>query len=249
MESPRSPLIVVMPAFNEEGCITDVCRAWLRALDAIPGASLVVVDDGSTDATGALLDRLAEAEPRLAVLHRPNGGHGAAVMTGYRAALEKGAARILQVDSDGQCDPDDLDALWSLRERSRFILARRRDRDDGFARLLVTVSLRALLFALFGVRIPDSNVPFRLMDARYLARLLTLPLGRPFAPNVLLSVAAAADGEDLLHAPVAHRRRSSGVPSIASLRLMRACLRSARELLAFRARLPAALRRLQRASP
>lgn len=76
-------LSVVMPAYNEEDGIEVAVQAvQVNVLDRVPNSELVVVNDGSRDGTGALLDRLASADPRVRVIHKANGGHGPAIMTG-----------------------------------------------------------------------------------------------------------------------------------------------------------------------
>ena len=78
-----------MPAYNEAGCIEEVVREWVTTV-----GRLVVVNDGSRDATGEILDRLAKELPLLHVIHQGNAGHGVALMTGYRAALDLGVPWI-----------------------------------------------------------------------------------------------------------------------------------------------------------
>ena len=77
-------LAFVMPAYNEEACIEKVVSAWLGAMAKTGLANevckLVVVNDGSKDRTGEILDRAAAKEPRLQVIHQKNGGHGAALL-------------------------------------------------------------------------------------------------------------------------------------------------------------------------
>src|SRR5262245_17430036 len=106
----NSPLTVVMPAYNEEGAITTAVaevREWI--LDRVPGSDLLVVDDGSRDGTGAILDRLAAEDPRVGVVHRPNGGHGPALRTGIEAA--SGDALFL-IDSDRQIPLTGFAKFW-----------------------------------------------------------------------------------------------------------------------------------------
>lgn len=241
-----TPLIAVMPAYNEEGCIARVCGEWLDVLKAHDGR-LIVVDDGSRDSTGAILDGLAKNEPRLTVVHQPNRGHGPALLAAYRLALAAPARLIFHVDSDDQFDPADFEALRRLRDGSKFILGHRKVRHDDPARFAITRILRLLILLGFGARIPDANIPFRLMDADYLRKLIAHVPEDCFAPNVLLSVLAATDGQDLKNVPVSHRRRRTGKVSIIRWRLAAACLRSSRDLAALRLRTAATLRALHSA--
>ena len=74
-------LYIVMPAYNEEMNIRETVEQWHEiAVRTGPESRLVVVNDGSRDRTGELLDQCRDACPRLIVLNRKNGGHGAAVL-------------------------------------------------------------------------------------------------------------------------------------------------------------------------
>jgi len=95
---PGVHIAAVIPAFNVAKEIGGV----LRALPAL-FTTIVVVNDGSTDETGALIDHYAEVDSRiLATHHERNGGVGAAMITGYRKAMESGADIVVKVDGDGQ---------------------------------------------------------------------------------------------------------------------------------------------------
>ena len=100
-------LAVVIPCFNVEKQIAGVVRGlpdWV--------AAIVAVDDGSSDGTLRVLGELAGEEPRLTVIARDaNGGVGAAMVTGYRAALDAGADYIVKMDGDGQMDSGELPRL------------------------------------------------------------------------------------------------------------------------------------------
>ena len=103
----RLVLAVVVPCFNVEKEIASVIRrlpSWV--------ALIVAVDDGSTDGTATVLGQLAAEDPRLSVIVRDrNGGVGAAMVTGYRAALQSGADFIVKMDGDGQMDSAQLPRL------------------------------------------------------------------------------------------------------------------------------------------
>lgn len=225
-------VVVVMPAYNEAGCIEEVAREWTAAV-----GRLIVVNDGSRDATGETLDRLAVELPLLRVIHQENAGHGPALLTGYRAALDSGTPWIFQTDSDGQFRAEDFFLLWEKRAQSDFLAGQRLTRHDHPARIWLSGIHAKILRALFGVSLADPNVPYRLMRAEalrsYLARI---PEGT-FAPNVMLSVLAARDGHELGFVPVSHRARRTGVVSIRGWKTLRIGRLVLGQLLAFRRKL------------
>ena len=100
---------VVLPTYNEAENLPAIAAAILAAL---PGATLLVVDDNSPDGTGRLADEMAERDPHVRVLHRARKqGLGRAYIAGFQAALAGGAGRIVQMDADGSHDPAHLPAL------------------------------------------------------------------------------------------------------------------------------------------
>lgn len=100
---------VVLPTYDEAENLPGITGAILAAL---PGATLLVVDDNSPDGTGALADELAAADPRIRVRHRPGkAGIGRAYLDGFQVALDAGAATILQMDADWSHDPNMLPRL------------------------------------------------------------------------------------------------------------------------------------------
>ena len=101
---------VVLPTYDERENLAPISRAILEAL---PQASLLIVDDNSPDGTGQLADALAAAEPRIRVLHRPGKqGLGAAYRAGFRWALDRAETRaVVQMDADFSHDPATLPRL------------------------------------------------------------------------------------------------------------------------------------------
>ena len=99
-------LWVVMPAYNEEGCVRHVAEEWLQTLKQnYPDFIFLVLNDGSRDSTLAILNSIAGKEENFRVIDKLNSGHGQTCLEGYRIALKQEAEWILQIDSDGQCDP------------------------------------------------------------------------------------------------------------------------------------------------
>jgi dolichol-phosphate mannosyltransferase len=102
---------VVLPTYDESENLEGISAAILGAL---PGAVLLVVDDNSPDGTGDIAERLATADPRIRVTHRPaKQGLGRAYLDGFATALAGGAAAVVQMDADWSHDPAVLPSLVS----------------------------------------------------------------------------------------------------------------------------------------
>ena len=234
-------LCFVMPAYNEQDCIAKVIGEWLAELArCVPSGRYlaIIVNDGSQDRTGEILDTLAARQKNLRVIHQANGGHGAALLRGYREAVEFDAEWVFHVDSDDQFEPSDFRLLWERRSQSRFVTGYRRSRHDALHRLVITRLVRGLNLMMFGYYLKDANIPFRLIHGAYLNRLLSRLPDPVFAPNIFLSLLAARDGQKLLEVPVTHKPRETGAVSIVRWKLIKVCFRSARELFRFRRQLP-----------
>lgn len=233
--SDKKKLGVVIPVYNEEGCIAEVITSWDTFLNNLIGDSytILLINDGSKDKTPAILDSLKPQFKNLEVVHQVNGGHGNAVLNGYHKILEYNTEWVFQVDSDNQFLPDDFPKLWNVRNESRFILGYRQKRYDDFNRLIITRIVRVLNFLLFRCFIPDANVPYRLIKTEYLKGLLSILPDNPFAPNIFLSVLAKRDGNDIKSIPVEHKERETGQVSIIKMTLLKVCIRSAKELMNF----------------
>ena len=108
---------IVLPTYDEADNIGPISASILAAL---PGSTLLVVDDNSPDGTGRLADELADADPRIRVRHRAaKQGLGRAYLDGFSVALEGGAAIVVQMDADFSHDPTALPSLVGPIERDR----------------------------------------------------------------------------------------------------------------------------------
>ena len=102
--------VVVIPTYDEIRNVAPMAKAVLGA--GVPGLELLFVDDNSPDGTGAAIEELMKAEPRLRCLHRPGKeGLGRAYVAGFAKALEMGADLVIQMDCDFSHDPKDLPRL------------------------------------------------------------------------------------------------------------------------------------------
>jgi hypothetical protein len=205
---------VVMPAYCEEENLEATVDDFLTTLEAAGVEHcVVVVDDGSPDGTGELLDRLAERHPGrvLAVHHEVNQGYGAAVRTGIAAALERtDLRRILLTDADGQFRAEDLPAFLGVQRRQRAdaVIGYRRHRADPFGRkvnaFLWTLVSRALLRT--GSR--DVDCAYKLLDRKLLEGVTLTGEAAAISPELLAKV---RDPRRLIvEHPVEHHPRRHG---------------------------------------
>lgn len=246
--SDKKLLGVVIPVYNEAECITEVITTWDTFLKSYIGDNFVMllINDGSKDNTPAILDSLIPQFKNLRVVHQKNGGHGNAVLNGYHKILEFNPEWVFQVDSDNQFLPEDFPKLWEKRNESNFLLGYRKVRYDDFNRLIITRIVRMLNLALYRCYIPDANIPYRLIKGSYLKKLLAALPENPFAPNIFLSVLAKRDGNDTKNIPVTHKERETGQVSIIKLKLLKVCMRSARELTDFSMSIGSRLRKMNK---
>jgi glycosyltransferase involved in cell wall biosynthesis len=213
---PRE-LLVVMPVFNEESCLEAVLGEWTRELDASGiDYALLVLDDGSTDRTPARLQKwkLEYADGRFEVCSQDNRGHGQTCLEGYRRACWSGVPWVLQIDSDGQCDPAFFAAVWAGRCDHEVVYGRRARRRDGWKRVLASGLVRAVVKITTGAGCIDPNVPYRLMStAKLLPVVDTIPREFDLA-NIALAVQIKRAGWRETSVPTVFRSRAGGEPSV-----------------------------------
>lgn len=153
---PRRPQVsVVVPVYNEEESVQRVIPALLDSLARQRRTfELIIVNDGSRDRTGELLDRLAAADPRIRIIHfARNFGQTAALMAGFWAAR---AEVIVPLDGDGQNDPADIEMLVDkLEEGYDVVSGWRKDRKDSWHRTLVSRVANWIIGWRTGVRLHD----------------------------------------------------------------------------------------------
>ncbi|MBK6486558.1 MAG: glycosyltransferase family 2 protein [Gemmatimonadetes bacterium] len=241
MSTTSVSVSVVMPAYNEEdGIAVAVAAVREHVLDTVLNSELVVVNDGSRDGTGALLDQLAADDPRVRVIHKSNGGHGPAIMTGLGQAQ---GAYVFLIDSDNQIPLEEFAPFWAaVSGGGDAAFGVRRVRHDAQLRKVLTVVIRQSLSTMFGVRLYDSNVPYKLLKRSLWTEASALIPEGTLAPSLFLAVFAARRGYAVTYIDVTHKDRETGTVSIRRWKLIKFCARAFRQLLDFRASLLASTR-------
>lgn len=208
-------LYIVIPAYNEEANIKAVIDDWYPVVEKTGSESrLVIIDDGSKDNTYKIMQEYAKDRPQFTPLTKPNGGHGATVLYGYRYAVENGADYVFQTDSDGQTLPSEFPSFWQRRKEYDMLIGHRKGRQDGFSRVVVTKTLKLCCLLFFHVKVTDANTPFRLMSSETLAENIKLIPDNYNLSNVVLSVIYTKKKQKVRFLPITFRPRQGGVNSI-----------------------------------
>ena len=121
---------VILPTYNEKKNIEELISR-IFAL-AIPGLQILVVDDGSPDGTGQLVEQLKQNESRLHVLHRKEKqGLGPAYLAGFRYCLDQGADYIFEMDADFSHDPKYIPQMLEAAKSFDLVLGSRYIKGGG----------------------------------------------------------------------------------------------------------------------
>jgi glycosyltransferase involved in cell wall biosynthesis len=230
-----SPLTVIMPAYNEEeGIEQAVLEVSTEVLDRIPGSCLIAVNDGSKDKTGEILDRLAKADSRVRVLHKPNSGHGPSLVQGLNQATSE---YIFLIDSDMQIPLSCFPQLWNTLQSDKLdgVFGIRESRQDPRFRLFLSVIISITLSTAFKVRLVDTNVPCKLFKRKIWTQLWALaPVEDLLAPSIAIAIYARRHGYKIGDVHVPHRARTKGEGSLKLKSLFRFCWKGYKQLMSLK---------------
>ena len=210
MVSSLEKTLVVMPAFNEEETVRAVV---LEVFEKLPGISCLVVNDGSTDSTTAE----ALAGGALVATLPFNLGVGGAMRVGFRYALENGFDNVVQVDADGQHDPDGVRALLERLDSADLVLGARFAGEGDYSvkgpRRWAMVMLSQFLSRTARVKLTDTTSGFRMSGPRAV-RLFAEHYPAEYLGDTIESLVIAARAKCVIvQVPVAMRVRAGGRPS------------------------------------
>jgi dolichol-phosphate mannosyltransferase len=201
---PPPDVSVVIPFYNEGPNIAPLL-VELRSTLAHLGleAQVILVNDGSADATAAELDRAANDWPAVEIVTLPiNRGQAVALWRG----LERARGRwLVTLDGDGQNPPAELARLWARREEADMVVGHRQGRQDHLGRIVMSRIANTVRRALLRDGIGDSGCALRLFRRDVRASLLPFKTLYSFIP-----ACAVAGGWRVIEVPVAHRPRIAG---------------------------------------
>ncbi|MFO0970199.1 MAG: glycosyltransferase family 2 protein [Gemmataceae bacterium] len=211
-------LSLVIPAYNEEAGIVQAIAEADAALPRLTRAyEIVIVDDGSRDATADLVRAEARRRPRVRLLrHEINRGYGAALRTGFKAARFD---YVAFTDADCQFHLDDLACLLSLTDQAPIAVGHRMGRQDPWRRRFFSWGYNRLARMLLGTRVRDVDCALKVFQRDALKQIL--PETNGFFVNTEMLTRARLLGLDVAEAGVRHRPRLKGSSKVSLLDIPR----------------------------
>ena len=211
----QAPLLIIVPAFNEERCVGRVIREIRTSLAQ---ADILVVDDGSTDLTAEVARRHGARVLRLPY----NLGVGGAMRAGYKYAHRSGYEAVVQVDADGQHDPQDVPALLAALQHADVVIgARFAGRGDYSVRGVRRWAMGALAWLVSrqaATTLNDVTSGFRACNAEAVALFAAEYPVEYLGDTVESLVIACHAGLKIRQVPVQMRARQEGIASQTTLR-------------------------------
>jgi glycosyltransferase involved in cell wall biosynthesis len=207
--SSKSPsLSVFFPAYNDSGTIASmVIQAVSAAEELTSDYEVIVVNDGSEDATAEIADELARTYPRVRVIHHArNRGYGGALQTGIRSATKD---LIFYTDGDAQYDPAEVKLLWeNMTAGIDLVNGYKISRADPFHRIVIGRLYHHIVSILFGLTLRDVDCDFRLMRRSMFDRVDLRQTSGVICLEMMKKIQDA--GFRVVEVPVHHYHRAFG---------------------------------------
>jgi glycosyltransferase involved in cell wall biosynthesis len=201
-------LSVFFPAYNDSGTIASmVIGAVQAASELTPDYEIIVVNDGSADATPQIADELARTYPNVRVVHHAkNRGYGGALQTGFRSATKE---LVFYTDGDAQYDPAEMAVLWArMAPGVDLVNGYKISRSDPFHRIVIGRVYHHIVKRLFGLGVRDVDCDFRLMRRTIFE---TIDLEKTSGVICLEMMKKITDGGfRIVEVPVHHYHRAFG---------------------------------------
>ena len=207
--------LVIVPTYNER---QNVERIVTTVLAQHPSLEVLVVDDGSPDGTGEIVDRMSATNPRVHAVHRPKKlGLGTAYLTGFRWALERDYAYVFEMDADFSHDPAHLTQFLEAIRTSDLVLGSRYRQGRvtvvnwPMTRLLLSYCANMYARLVTGLRLGDATGGFKCFRRQVLEAIpLDEVRSNGYAFQIEMSFRAWRKGFRITEIPIVFVDRTDG---------------------------------------
>jgi glycosyltransferase involved in cell wall biosynthesis len=201
-------LSIFFPAYNDAATIASLVIAAVQTASRLtPDFEVLVVNDGSTDATAAIVDELARIYPQVRVVHHAgNRGYGGALQSGFASASRE---FVFYTDGDAQYDPRELERLWAGMDQGvDLVNGYKISRSDPLHRKLIGRIYHHTVKLLFGLKVRDVDCDFRLMRRAIFERVHLEKASGVICLEMMKKIQDA--GFRIAEVPVHHYHRAYG---------------------------------------
>jgi glycosyltransferase involved in cell wall biosynthesis len=213
---PKMPISisVFFPCYNEQANVERTVNRAIETLEKISADyQIIIVNDGSSDDTGKIADKIAAENRKVKVVHhKTNLGYGSAIRSGIKASVKN---LIFFTDGDGQFDINELLPLLPLISSFDIVSCFRINRKDNFLRRLDGFCWTKLVCLLFGLKVRDIDCAFKLFKKEVFDQFELVSAGALISAEILAR--AARKGFSITQVGVHHYPRTAGNPTGAKL--------------------------------
>ncbi|NLH42105.1 MAG: glycosyltransferase family 2 protein [Planctomycetes bacterium] len=229
--APPVSISVFFPCYNEQDNVPKVADQAIAVLEGLRADyEVIIVNDGSSDKTAEVADRIAAANPRVRVVHHPqNRGYGAALQSGFRAATKE---LVFYTDGDAQFDLNELPPLLPLMKEFDIVSCYRMDRKDTAIRRLNGWLWTKMNDVLFSLDVRDLDCAFKLFKRAIFDNITMESRGALIATEILAR--AVRKGYTITQRGVHHYPRTAGRETGGNPRVI---LRAFKEVIKLRKRI------------
>src|SRR5215212_1935146 len=198
-------LSVFFPAYNDSGTIASlVITALQTARGLTSDFEVIIINDGSADATAQIADELARTYPEVKVVHHQrNVGYGGALRSGFQAATRD---LVFYTDGDAQYDPAEMAVLWkAFGEGVDLVNGYKISRSDPLHRIVIGRVYHHTIKLQFGLRVRDVDCDFRLLRRSIFEKVNLVKTSGIICVEMMKKIQDA--GFNIVEVPVHHYHR------------------------------------------
>jgi len=208
----QQKLSVVIPVYNESGVIEGVVRSFYeKVIKKNPGAALIIAEDGSTDGTKELLERIKKDIPFTLISGKNRKGYARA----FKDALAMAKTDLVFFsDSDGQHDPDDFYKLLKEIDHYDIVGGYKAPRRDPLHRSVISAGYNLFIWLLFGLKMRDIDAGFKLIRKEVIDSVLKNVTSLKYCVMSEFIIRAYMAGYRIKEVPIVHYPRKTGATTI-----------------------------------